>query len=544
MSSTIDALRSSSKGKLKYDPHWHEQGRAKQVLDECASPPTLSLRSRRDVLDCSDDSMSEAASVISQQSSDVSGPHVKVTSIEPVIDSSDSMSCSSIEDSLVHSPTILNGCIEVSIMQCEKYWEKKAEFAAKLVREKQELYWKTLKVQAEQQLAALERKAELDERKAAERLQMLEMRTREESRKRQLKRKEDVKHHAVMVETKMKAVEAKRGQELEEEKKKTEEAKKILSHVSNLHHLVNLYTDRATQLLANCKHKEFITENVKNLTDHIRVLKEVSDHVLSDAQSKEMAIAELETMGKVYTKAKQVVEQTNKIVGDAEKRGNEEMERKKAAEEAEKLAQSTPAPPPPPPPPPLPPPTTTSVPPTSKTDSTTAATAVSTPGELESNITAEAFREYKALQEKRQAILESIKDLTETKDSQLKKYRMDLQKAVNVTINTIANQSGSHLIEKVQRLHSLLSGRSVPVQATGRQRQGGEQVSSSHDSAFPIAAVAVGVWAEFPDFGDLLLAHFHLACPYLVPYYIPKKDGQSEEDYYKYVRYSFCSSIL
>ena len=65
------------------------------------------------------------------------------------------------------------------------------------------------------------------------------------------------------------------------------------------------------------------------------------------------------------------------------------------------------------------------------------------------------------------------------------------------------------------------------------QKQGDEQVSSSHDSAFAIATVTVGVWCEFADVGSLLMAHFYEKCPYLVPYYIPKKDGQSREDFYK-----------
>ena len=59
-------------------------------------------------------------------------------------------------------------------------------------------------------------------------------------------------------------------------------------------------------------------------------------------------------------------------------------------------------------------------------------------------------------------------------------------------------------------------------------------MSSNHESAFPIAAVAVGVCREHPDLLDVLLAHFYRVCPYLVPYYIPKTDGQSTEQYYRY----------
>ncbi len=65
------------------------------------------------------------------------------------------------------------------------------------------------------------------------------------------------------------------------------------------------------------------------------------------------------------------------------------------------------------------------------------------------------------------------------------------------------------------------------------QKQGDEQVSASHESAFAITAVAVGVWGMFPDVGDLMLAHFHKKCPYIVPYYVPKAQEQSSEEHYK-----------
>ena len=67
------------------------------------------------------------------------------------------------------------------------------------------------------------------------------------------------------------------------------------------------------------------------------------------------------------------------------------------------------------------------------------------------------------------------------------------------------------------------------------QKQGDEQISSNHESAFPVAAVAVGVWSECPAVGDLLLAYFHRRCPYLVPYHVPKQPAQTSEQYYRCV---------
>lgn len=58
-------------------------------------------------------------------------------------------------------------------------------------------------------------------------------------------------------------------------------------------------------------------------------------------------------------------------------------------------------------------------------------------------------------------------------------------------------------------------------------------MSSKPDAAFSIAAVLASLWVDFPDFGQLVLAHFQLECPYLAPVFMPQVDGQSDEAYYK-----------
>lgn len=67
--------------------------------------------------------------------------------------------------------------------------------------------------------------------------------------------------------------------------------------------------------------------------------------------------------------------------------------------------------------------------------------------------------------------------------------------------------------------------------------QGQSQVASSFKAAFPIAAVCVGLWSLFPDFGDLLLGHFYNKCPFLVPFYVPKIESISTVEYCKLVGY-------
>lgn len=160
--------------------------------------------------------------------------------------------------------------------------------------------------------------------------------------------------------------------------------------------------------------------------------------------------------------------------------------------------------------------------------------------------------------EKRTKMNEVEKGLqTFINNPQMKKYRFDLQRAVNTPINAISAINGSHLHDKIQRLHTLLSGR--PVEVSGKSvvateapeglvfcqnlvakmlvKKGEEQVTSKHDSAFAIGAVVVALWAEFPLVGQLFMGHLQTACPYVLPYYVPKQDGQPNTDYYKSLGY-------
>jgi hypothetical protein len=71
------------------------------------------------------------------------------------------------------------------------------------------------------------------------------------------------------------------------------------------------------------------------------------------------------------------------------------------------------------------------------------------------------------------------------------------------------------------------------------QIKGEEMVSAKHSSAFAIAAVTVGLISDHPDLIPLLLGHFNRLCPYTVPYHVNKEEGQSMEDYLKYVYYMY-----
>ena len=54
-------------------------------------------------------------------------------------------------------------------------------------------------------------------------------------------------------------------------------------------------------------------------------------------------------------------------------------------------------------------------------------------------------------------------EFTVSQDASLKKYRFALQKAIGTQINAISDQSGQHLLNKINKLRQLLSGRPLEV---------------------------------------------------------------------------------
>ncbi|XP_064435732.1 mRNA export factor GLE1 isoform X4 [Mirounga angustirostris] len=73
-------------------------------------------------------------------------------------------------------------------------------------------------------------------------------------------------------------------------------------------------------------------------------------------------------------------------------------------------------------------------------------------------------------------------------------------------------------------------------------KQGEEEVASHHEAAFPIAVVASGIWELHPRVGDLILAHLHRKCPYSVPFYPAFKEGMALEDYQRMLGYQVKDS--
>jgi len=138
-------------------------------------------------------------------------------------------------------------------------------------------------------------------------------------------------------------------------------------------------------------------------------------------------------------------------------------------------------------------------------------------------------------------------------DQTMKQFRFDCKKAINTPVNAITARSSADIGDKYEKLRLLLSGGEVEVvgdrrlcAAAGHPQglayvrylaakqfvlQGGEVLSSKPESGFGMAAVVVGLWAEFPDFGSAFMANLYEACPYLVPLNISKGENVSDHEY-------------
>ena len=91
--------------------------------------------------------------------------------------------------------------------------------------------------------------------------------------------------------------------------------------------------------------------------------------------------------------------------------------------------------------------------------------SLSPPLSLSVGIPASVIEMYTKLQEKLIQTTTACESLT--KDTQAKKYRFDLQKAISTPVNAISGQSGEHLLDKIHRIRAILLGQHVQV--TGRR---------------------------------------------------------------------------
>jgi len=149
-------------------------------------------------------------------------------------------------------------------------------------------------------------------------------------------------------------------------------------------------------------------------------------------------------------------------------------------------------------------------------------------------------------------------------DESLKSLRQELKKSINTPVNSISSVSSWHMSDKFVRLDSLLRCKTVK---TGNSEVSanchkdalifckdtlaqkviniGEQVASvKAETAFEVSSVITELWLAHPDFGLLLYTRFKLKCPWLIPQYVAKTEGITDEEYYKSLGYNYTDGVV
>ncbi|XP_033123549.1 nucleoporin GLE1-like isoform X2 [Anneissia japonica] len=539
----LEGLKSTSLGKVKYDPYWLEENRLPEILQESTSPPTLKNVTAQFNIFRTENVEKEQHQNINQNNSRVDD------------DRQDDISISICSDEADHVSEIKNiafqpaNHVEQSLQSFEDKWQQKAEENIKKRRESQEQYSNHLWDQSVKQVAVLEQHQKIKTMQLMKRVKKIEEESNETIRKRLLHQRESHQRNIKRLDAKLKEVEEmteaeaveRRRAELEAERKaKAAEAKKHLDSMNLVHKQIKECLSALTKLIAGCKHKDILKNDLKEIIEYATKLRDRADSLIARGATEGATRGLVDDMIGIIMEVKKCLEKASLVSAEAERLSQEIAAKKK--EEAAKA---------------VPPPTTTSAATTVPSSATTQATT----GVLNVHVSDESRKQYEEVLTKLKEVSNYFKELKESKDQRVKKIRFGLHKAVNTPVNAVSDLSGSHLKDKLNKLVRLLSGQMVEVSsqrisaiahpggvmfckdllAKKLVKQGDEQVSSNHESAFVYAALTVAIMCEFPDMRDLILAYFYETCPYLIPYYIPKEESQSSEDYFKTLGYQHDS---
>lgn len=172
------------------------------------------------------------------------------------------------------------------------------------------------------------------------------------------------------------------------------------------------------------------------------------------------------------------------------------------------------------------------------------------------------FKMYSELVDFQEQYSKTFKELLNNND--LKQFRFDCKKAVNIPVNSISGVSQEHLLDKYTKLSNLLRGEPVRIGdfeiQVSKHPQGVKYstdllaktfvvqcdllISSNPSAAFSYATLINSLWNEFPELGKLLRSYFYQECPYLIPFYPPRYVEQSDEEYYKSLGYRYIDGVI
>ncbi|XP_026124837.1 mRNA export factor GLE1 [Carassius auratus] len=550
---TLEALKNSPKGKLKYSPDWLEKG--EDILAGCVEVSSLSrlsgqilkrlsprpLLKTRSLSSCVRDTSPEisrdlASAPISPRQ--ISSPihaeedEQKAEGI-PEEDSAVSPVASSPPAISVLSPraTQMAGCI----LMCEHKHKARAKAELSLRQEQQERLVASVSICESEQLKRYEELMELKQRQEQQSMRDMMEKGAQESLGRQEKLREEHRHRLKISNLRLREAEQQRLREAELERQRQVEGRERQRAINAIQEEV-LQLNQLLQPRPST-HTDPALDHTPYITRGNQLCSQVSEVVPSSADGQFPSVEDLTVAERALQEMRSLVRNLQGEVAQAaerKRREQEEEEEKKKRHEELKAQQE-------------------------EQKKTAALSAKEKPKRegLQTGADESTLKWYSVLQEAANQCAQAFDEISRAKDTQTKKLKMELQKAATTPVSQIANISGAPLKEAFEKIDKLLSSR--PVTSAGKTvstsqhpqglefvsyklaekfvKQGEEEVASNHSAAFPIAAVASGIWELHPKIGELILAHLHKKCPYAVPHYPPMERGTSVEDYQKILGY-------
>ncbi|XP_059379371.1 mRNA export factor GLE1-like isoform X2 [Carassius carassius] len=558
---TLGALKNSPKGKLKYSPDWLEMG--EDVLAGCMEMSSLSplsgqilkrLSPRPRIKTCSltscvrdtspglsEDFLVCASIPISprQISSPTSSSPVSIHAEEEEqkkaeeIKAAPAASVSSPPVISVLSPraTQMAGCI----LMCEHKHKAKAKAELSLRQEQQERLVASVSNCESEQLKRYEEFMEPKQRQEYQSMRDMMEKETQESLGRQEKLREEHRHRMKILNLRLREAELERQREAELVRQRQVEGRER-------HRAINSIQEEVLQLNQLLQprpstHTDSALDHTPYITRGNQLCSQVSEVVPASADGQFPSVEDLTVAERVLQEMRSLVRNLQDEVAQAAERKRkeqEEEEEKKKRHDEPKAQQAE-----------------------QKKNAAQSAKEKTRKQGLQTGADDNTLKWYNALQDSASRCTQAFDELSRAKDTQTKKLKMELQKAATTPVSQIPNISGAPLKEAFEKIDKLLSGR--PVTSAGKTvstsqhhqglefvsyklaekfvKQGEEEVASNHSAAFPIAAVASGIWELHPAIGELVLAHLHRKCPYAVPHYPPMERGTSVEDYQKILGY-------
>ena len=475
------SLKSCSKGRLTYDPHWKP---TRENLEELSKPPSLSLK-------LSPVSLSSTTRTSNKRDGNVIfiGELAESKDIEES-NQTDGMSSSSYRSDTESDSEKETRASNVQVPMHEELLEKELQASFDWTHVAVYNYGMEKKRQAEEEIATRKKKmAENSKRmwgeknrmassttlpaisgattliyemiKSVQALQRDEERKTEEAKQRQQELKQSHEASAARVVRKVKEMEDLRLRLLKEE----QQVKRGLQQLEASCITVKETAQNIEQIFKECKFQSYLSTSASDILSETKEVLKLSLSNLNSAKENERVTEGIgEIMQKclilipdLLQKAKELVNEANtKAAKDEadrqikeEAKAKEEEEKKqqalKTSQEKQTVSSSTSKP--------------------TSNSSDQSKTGISK--DLASCISATAWKEFSRLASYRSAIVKEAEPLNT--DKTLKQYKFDLHKAVTTPINAISDQSPRHLLDKIERLAQLLSGQAVQM--------GGKQIS-------------------------------------------------------------------